>query len=121
MNKIFITLNLLTITLVSWSLFQAEAAKVKISNENRKSITIKITPEGSIMERPIYKQNLPAERYFEFNVSASDIGGREYFSIEGDTNPLMGDTCKHLSINKNYNVTFQDDAVGTTCLAQEMN
>lgn len=95
----------------------AMAGLLKINNENDKKLTIRIIPEEA-KSSTIYKRDLPAKGQLDLNVTPADINNKSYYSLEGETHPFIGDTCKHLNVSEDYDVTFQDDKVGTTCLAK---
>jgi len=98
------------------------AGTVKITNENKKSVHIKIVPEGSSTENlntPAY--DIPAESFQVLNVKPSDINHKNFFSLKGHTNwaGVGSGTCEHLDVKKNYRVTLQNKMIGTTCIARE--
>ena len=95
------------------------ASKMSVVNENKKPITIKIEAEGD--SSAVTKMEVSAEHKSSFEVSATQLNGKSYFSIKGDTSAFTpGGKCEHLDISKNYKVTFQDDKMGTSCIADEM-
>jgi hypothetical protein len=101
----------------------AVAGRIDVVNENKKSLKIKIKAEGDDIKENLatYVKEIPAEHYSTFLVEATDLKGKSYYSIKGDTNAFTsGDKCDHLSVEKNYKVTFLNDAVGTTCVAEEI-
>ena len=99
------------------------AGRIDVVNENKKSLDIRICPEGdSLTENlPIHYKKIPAEYHFTFVINRSDLAGKSHYAIKGDTNPFTpGDKCQHLSVDKNYRVTFLNDTAGTTCVAEEI-
>lgn len=94
-----------------------QAGTVQVVNENKKPLKLKITPEGTDA-RQEYIIDLAADQYTSFEITSDQLGGKNYYTINGSTSIFSG-TCKNLSIDKNYKVTFQNDQVGTTCLADE--
>jgi hypothetical protein len=94
------------------------AGTIQIVNENKKPLKLKISPEGSDTSEE-YLIDLAGDHYTSVEVTAEQLGGKNYYRINGSTS-LFGGTCKNLSIRKNYRITFQNDAIGTTCLAEEM-
>lgn len=101
----------------------AFAGRIDVVNENKKSLDIRICPEGDALTEnlPLYHKKIPAEYHFTFDINKADLGGKSHYSIKGDTNPFTpGDKCQHLSVDKNYRVTFLNDTAGTTCLAEEI-
>lgn len=101
----------------------ATASRIDVVNENKKSLKIKVKAEGSDVQENLatYTKEIPADQNSTFVVDRSDLKGKSYYSIKGDTNPFTpGDKCHHLSVEKDYKVTFLNDAVGTTCLAEEV-
>lgn len=100
----------------------SHAGKIDVVNENKKALRIKIQAEGNKINETLatYVKDIPAEHYFDFRVEATDLKGKTHYSIKGDTSPLTsGDKCQHLSVEKDYKVTFLNDAAGTTCVAEE--
>jgi hypothetical protein len=99
------------------------ASRIEVVNENKKSLKVKIKAEGSSIQEDLatYVKEIPAEHYSTFSVEEPDLKGKSYYSIQGDTSPFTpGDKCARLSVEKNYKVTFLNDAIGTSCVAQEM-
>jgi hypothetical protein len=99
------------------------AGRIDVVNENKKALRIKIQAEGDTLHEMLatYVKEIPSEHYFEFRVDATDLKGKSHYSIKGDTSPLTaGDKCQHLSVEKNYKVTFLNDVTGTTCVAEEV-
>jgi DNA-directed RNA polymerase subunit L len=100
-----------------------QAGRIDVVNENKKALRIKIQAEGDTLHEMLatYVKEIPSEHYFEFRVDATDLKGKSHYSIKGDTSPLTaGDKCQHLSVEKNYKVTFLNDVTGTTCVAEEV-
>lgn len=107
------TLSFLALTTVS------QAGEIKVINENKKTLGIKIEAEGD--SNAVSKQEISAEHQSSFRVTKTQLNGKSYFSIKGDTSAFTsGGRCEHLSVEKDYTVTFQDDKVGTTCIAEEI-
>lgn len=108
---VFISLSLLHYAL---------ASKIEVVNENKKPLKVRIIPEDTTETT----KELPADARSTFSVESKDLQGDiqgPYYAIKGDTNPLTaGDKCRHLSVQKDYKVTFLDDAMGTTCVAEEI-
>jgi len=103
--------------------YTAMASRIEVVNENKKLLKIKVKAEGSSVQEDLatYVKEIPAEHYSTFWVEGSDLKGKSYYSIQGDTSSFTpGDKCNRLSIEKNYKVTFLNDAVGTTCVAEEI-
>ena len=101
----------------------AVAGRIDVVNENKKSLTVKIKAEGDNINENLatYIKEIPTEYYFTFMVESSDLKGRSHYSIKGDTNAFTpGGKCDHLSVDKNYKVTFLNDVAGTTCVAEEI-
>lgn len=95
------------------------ASTLNVTNENKKPIHIKIVAEGD--SSAVTKLEISAERVSSFQVSSEQLNGKKYFSIKGDTSSFTpGGKCEHLNVEKNYAVTFQDDKMGTTCIAEEV-
>lgn len=103
--------------------FSLKAGRLQIVNENKKELTVEVRASGDPMTERLAKRTLdiPPEHYYEFYVSPSHLKGKSLFSIEGSTNPLTpGGSCKNMSVHKNYEVTFKNDTLGTTCVATEL-
>jgi len=100
-----------------------KADRVQVINENKKALGVKIQAEGDTLNENLAEFNLiiPAEYYYEFFVTKSDLKGKNLYSIKGDTSPLTaGGSCKNLSVDKKYKVVFKNDTVGTSCVATEI-
>lgn len=100
------------------------AGRMEVVNENKKALKIRIEAEGDKLSERLasFSKEIPSEREFTFLVDRSDLKGKSHYSIKGDTNPFApGDKCQHLSVDKDYKVTFLNDPVGTTCIAEEIN
>lgn len=100
------------------------AGHIEVVNENRKALEVKIQSEGDSLEENLatYNVNIPAEHFYKFSVLAKDLKSKSHFSIKGSTNPFTkGDKCEHLSVEKNYKVTFLNDTLGTSCIAEKTN
>lgn len=96
----------------------ALAGKVEVVNENEKELKVKIQAEGAAAS---YTQHIPAGVHSSFTVEKEQLKGKSHYSIKGDTNPFTpGGRCKDLDVDKNYKITFKNDALGTTCLADEI-
>lgn len=95
------------------------AGEIQVVNENKKTLGIKIEAEGD--SNAVSKQEISAEHRSSFHVTPVQLNGKSHFSIKGDTSAFTsGGKCEHLSVEKNYTVTFQNDKVGTTCIAEEI-
>jgi hypothetical protein len=114
----------IVLSFVSLSLVHsALASRIDVVNENKKSLKVKIKAEGSDVQEDLatYVKEIPAEHHSTFSVEGTDLKGKSHYSIKGDTNPFTpGGQCDHLSVEKNYKVTFLNEAVGTTCVAEEV-
>ncbi|MBL0942478.1 MAG: hypothetical protein IBJ00_07135 [Alphaproteobacteria bacterium] len=99
------------------------AGELRVVNENKKQLHIKLIPEGAATEsvhKSTYK--IRPESYIVLKIQPKHIDNKGYFSIKGDTNwaGVGNDTCEHISVHKNYRVTFQNNTIGTTCVAEEI-
>lgn len=113
----------LTLASLSVADYAIAESQVEVVNENKKELKVKIKAEGDNFNEKLeaYVKKISGERESTFVVTSADLAGKSYYSIEGDTNPFTaGDKCKHLSVSKDYRVTFLNDTVGTTCVAQEI-
>ena len=100
----------------------SQAGRIDVVNENKKALRIKIQAEGSSVNEDLatYVKEIPAEHDYEFRVEATDLKGKSHYSIKGDTSAFtLGDKCQHLSVEKDYKITFLNDTTGTTCVAEE--
>lgn len=112
------TLSLMVASLLVLS-SAAQAGRIDVVNENKKSLKIKIEAEGK--PRAVSFHTIPSEQNSFFQIKAETLNGQSHYSIKGDTHPFtMGDKCQHLSVEKNYKVTFLNDKLGTTCVAEEV-
>lgn len=119
MNK-HIWINGLLITACA---FPAIAGRVDVVNENKKVLKIKIEAEGDKINEPLvsYIKEIPSDYHFYFLVDESDLKGKSHYSIKGATSAFApGDKCQHLSVDKDYKVTFLNETIGTTCVAEEI-
>jgi hypothetical protein len=115
-------ISIITIALSLSIIHCAMAGRIDVVNENKKPLKVKIKAEGSSVRENLaeYTKEIPAVYQSAFLVEESDLKGKSYYSIKGDTNPFTpGDKCSHLSVEKNYKVTFLNDTAGTTCVAIE--
>ena len=99
------------------------AGRVDVVNENKKALSVRIKAEGDNIGEDLatYIKEIPAEHYFKFMVESSDLKGKSHYSIKGDTSVFTpGGKCDHLSVDKDYKVTFLNDATGTSCIAEEI-
>src|SRR5690606_4554843 len=98
----------------------SQAGEINVLNENNKELSIKIEAVGD--SAAFFKQEIPADKISSFIINASQLNGKSHFTIKGDTNPFTpGDKCQNLSVNKDYNLTFTDEKMGTTCIAEEVS
>jgi hypothetical protein len=96
------------------------AGTVIVRNENHKAIEIKVMGEGSDTTSHAITHKIPEDQEYRFAVVSKDVGNKKYFELQGNTTPFTGGNCRHLDVRKHYEITFQDDAIGSTCLAQEI-
>ncbi len=101
------------------TLMNADASKIEVINENKKSLTIKIRGISKLMSSFI--KEIPAAYNSSFCINKEDIKGNQFYSITGVTNMITpSGKCEFLNIDKNYQITFIDDMLGTTCIAEEL-
>jgi hypothetical protein len=101
----------------------AMASRIEVVNENKKALKVKIKAEGSNVQEDLttYVKEIPAENHYIFLIEGPDLKGKSHYSIKGDTNPFTpGGRCDYLSVEKDYKVTFLNEAMGTTCVAEEI-
>jgi hypothetical protein len=95
------------------------AGKIDVVNENHKALDIKIEAEGD--SKAVSKQQVSADHKSSFEVTSAQLNGKSYFSIKGDTSAFTpGGKCDHLSVDKDYKVTFLNDKMGTSCISEEI-
>ena len=112
----------LLLSAISFAAFAqiASAGTVHVVNENKKELKIKIEAEGD--SNATAERTITAEHTSEFEIAAADLNGKMYYSVKGGVNAFTpSSTCDHLHVDKNYQLTFQDDKVGTTCMAAELD
>jgi hypothetical protein len=104
------------------TIYPLTAGELRVTNENKKVLNIKLIPEGAATES-VHKSNykIKPESHISLKVEPKHINSKEYFSIKGDTNwaGVGNDTCEQLSVHKNYRVTFQNNTIGTS-VAEEI-
>lgn len=106
---------ILTTVLASSSL--SYAGQIDVVNENKTELKIKIQAEG---DKANFIQSIPADPHSFFKVETTKLNGKSSYFIKGHTSPFVsGDQCKHLSVDKNYTVTFAKSSLGSTCTAEE--
>jgi hypothetical protein len=111
-----------TLSLSLMNVSSAYAGTVKVINENKKELELNIKAQGAMTENlASYIQKVPAENQYSFTVNREQLKGKSTYLITGKTNLLLGDSCKNLSVDKDYQLTFTNDTLGTTCIAQEIS
>ena len=96
----------------------ANAGEINIVNQNKKEIDVRF--EASDDSKIYYDYKIPAAAESKFTLSADQIMGKKIFFVKGSSNSLTSDKCKDLHIDKDYELVFTNDSVGTTCVATEM-
>ncbi len=112
----------LLLSAISFAAFAqiASAGEVHVKNENKKELEIKIEAEGDSNAHAA--RTISAEQESKFEITAAELNGKMYYSVKGGVNAFTpSSTCDHLHVDKNYQLTFQDDKVGTTCMAVELD
>lgn len=94
----------------------AHAGTLTIKNENDSTLNFQVIPKGASRNK-IFKRTVAGDNESQLQVSAADLNGQSYYSLQGETNPFMGDTCGHLNVNKNYTIIFITEPMGMTCVA----
>ncbi len=57
----------------------------------------------------------------EFIISPEHLHGHQHFSVTGNSGGIFsGGSCRNLSTAKNYQITFLNDDIGTTCISEEI-
>lgn len=124
MNLKLTTLMLLTFGCMNN--YEAQAGYVRVINENPKKITIRVIPEPALNSREAFRKVIKgtsdprSKNYTDFHIHKGHVDNKSHFAIAGETKFFLGDKCRNLSILKNYEVSFQDDALGTSCIAEEV-
>lgn len=115
-------------------IYPALGSRIEIVNENKKDLTIKVKVDRKVSDMKkeklssaisgslsTYVKKIPAEENSILILDSKDVNGEKHYFIKGDTGAIVfGGKCEFLSIDKNYRVTFLNDLVGTTCLAEEI-
>ncbi len=100
------------------------ASKIEIVNENKKALTVKVKGEGDDTREKLtmHVKEIPADLSSTLTINKSDINNKTFYSIKGETGPFSpSGRCEYLNVDKNYKVTFLNDAIGTTCIAEPVN
>jgi len=102
----------------------AEAANVKIINNSNLNLRVDaISDPGDISYcKSCYdkRADICGKQFSTILVPANSFGGCGYFSIADMRSGFLGSgKCKHLSVLKNYEVTFFETTLGTYCEARE--
>lgn len=119
MTKASFKLYIGTAALLSFA-YPSMASKIDIVNENKKELTVKINGEGVDAADP-YEIKIPAEHNSTLVINRKDLNNKTFYSIKGDTsNFTPSGRCEYLNVDKNYKVTFLNDSIGTTCIAEEV-
>lgn len=95
---------------------QADANSIVVHNQNDKPITVTIQAEGKMMESlPYVKQHVDANSTAEIRLNRETLGNRDTFFVRGRTGAFsLPTTCEHLSIDQNYDITFNKGWTGPT-------
>ncbi len=65
-------------------------------------------------------KEIPADISSRLTINKKDINNKTFYSIKGETGSFApSGRCEYLNVDKNYKVTFLNDAIGTTCIAEE--
>lgn len=95
----------------------ASASMLNITNKNQKPIKVKIAADKD--PNAMIKIKVSKENYSTIRVDREHLNGTSTFSITGDTNPFtIGGSCSGLNVERDYNITFTDDKVGTSCTSE---
>jgi len=106
--------------------YEASAGYIRVNNEKPTEIQIKIIPEPALTEESTLSKGIkgkahPTQKnYADFYISPEHIKNKSHYAVAGATNLFLGDKCRNLSVLKHYEVSFLDDPVGTTCIAEEL-
>jgi hypothetical protein len=109
------------------ALTNSEAGMLRIINDNRDNIEIRIIPEPA-SECSAYCWKCIAGTYsknqkHEVNLafSSGDFCGNQYFTVAGTTGGfLFNGRCRNLNVFKNYEIRFLDSFLGIDCISKEI-
>ena len=90
-----------------------------IHNKNDTSISLRLLtkkPGGFNLSREI-----PAKTDIKITLDTAAFKGEDTYDIQGETHLFIGDKCKNLHLNQDYDITFTNDRIGTTCHAERLN
>ena len=112
MNKVLLSaISLLAIS-------TANAGDINIVNQNKKAIDVRF--EASDDSKIYFDHQIPATAESKFTLTEDNLKGKKIFFVKGSSNSITSDKCKDLHIDKNYELVFTNDSVGTTCVATEI-
>jgi hypothetical protein len=106
--------------------YEASAGYIRVINEKPNDLTIQIIPEPALTEKAALSKDIKGKahaaqkNYADFYIAPEHINNKSHFAVAGATNFFLGDKCRNLSVLKHYEISFQDDPVGTTCVAEEV-
>lgn len=92
--------------------------EIKIVNQNPKELDVRF--EASDDSKIYFDHKIPATEESKFTLSADQLKGKKIFWVKGSSNGFTSDKCKDLHVDKDYELVFTNDSVGTTCVATEV-
>ncbi|OJW50323.1 MAG: hypothetical protein BGO67_00130 [Alphaproteobacteria bacterium 41-28] len=106
--------------------YETSAGYIRVVNEKPNDLTIQIIPEPALTEKATLSKDIKGKvqatqkNYNDFYIAPEHIKDKTHYAVAGATNFFLGDKCRNLSVLKHYEISFQDDPVGTTCIAEEI-
>ncbi|MBA4118884.1 MAG: hypothetical protein C0514_08340 [Candidatus Puniceispirillum sp.] len=102
----------------------SHAGTIKVVNENTKDLTVRLFVEGSPSQQAMTERccQMRGKGSCHLKTTPGQVLGATHYAIEGETNPFTSTgSCRNLRVDKDYQVTFTDDAIGTSCIARRLN
>lgn len=104
----------------------AEAGILRVSKQNADPILLQVIPEPISVEASYCWKcltgpcNIPRKDVAEIVIPSNCIRGKERFAVIGTTGGILfNGKCRNLSVFKNYELTFLNDSIGTSCISRE--
>ncbi|MCA0370303.1 MAG: hypothetical protein LCH26_04270 [Proteobacteria bacterium] len=102
----------------------SQAGTLKVVNENDTSLTVRLFVEGDPAQQALTERccKMRGKGSCHLKTNPGEVLGATHYAIEGETNPFTSTgSCRNLRVDKDYQVTFTDDAIGTSCIARRLN
>ena len=120
----FFSLELIIFSLISGNV---DAGIVRVINENADPIILNVIPEPVSEESPYCWKCLtglcdtPKTNIVDLIIPSECLIGKENFAVIGTTGGfLFNGKCRNLSVLKDYELTFLNDSIGTSCISKEI-